>query len=249
MFLWCSLCSASSLFNSLVQGSLLLNSEVRGRLRLASSPFDTAISGEHDPIPHFWLTAWRTTSSPRRECDIRRRHQLNKLRLDTIINISSDIAKPLQHGIGNLGRSQRGSCPRWAPPMTVPLCERYHWLYGFSGTAYVLDEVNSSTESIQTDSRLKYDRSGPVPIILVPQPSDDPNDPLVSYDMAIFTVSELTTLNDEGITGFWLTKHLELASMEARSNSWNSINRFCFMRYGEPSSSRWHFCAGIQLPY
>ncbi|KAL9125824.1 MAG: hypothetical protein Q9217_005032 [Psora testacea] len=28
------------------------------------------------------------------------------------------------------------------------------------------------------DSRLKYDRSGPVPIILVPQPSDDPNDPL-----------------------------------------------------------------------
>ncbi|KAK2768863.1 hypothetical protein FQN54_000723 [Arachnomyces sp. PD_36] len=46
------------------------------------------------------------------------------------------------------------------------------------GTAYVLDEVHSSTESIQTDSHLKYDRSGPVPIILVPQPSDDPNDPL-----------------------------------------------------------------------
>lgn len=26
---------------------------------------------------------------------------------------------------------------------------------------------------------IKYDRSGKVPIILVPQPSDDPNDPLV----------------------------------------------------------------------
>lgn len=29
------------------------------------------------------------------------------------------------------------------------------------------------------DSRLKYDRTGKEPILLVPQPSDDPNDPLV----------------------------------------------------------------------
>lgn len=31
----------------------------------------------------------------------------------------------------------------------------------------------------ESDSHLKRDTSGSVPIILVPQPSDDPNDPLV----------------------------------------------------------------------
>lgn len=29
------------------------------------------------------------------------------------------------------------------------------------------------------DPRLKYDTRGPKPILLIPQPSDDPNDPLV----------------------------------------------------------------------
>lgn len=29
------------------------------------------------------------------------------------------------------------------------------------------------------DPRLKYDTSGKKPIVLIPQPSDDPNDPLV----------------------------------------------------------------------
>ncbi|MCJ1464337.1 hypothetical protein MMC07_002950 [Pseudocyphellaria aurata] len=43
------------------------------------------------------------------------------------------------------------------------------------GTAFVLDDA---TRHVETDSRLKYDNSGPIPIILVPQPSDDPNDPL-----------------------------------------------------------------------
>ncbi|EER24764.1 Major Facilitator Superfamily protein [Coccidioides posadasii C735 delta SOWgp] len=47
------------------------------------------------------------------------------------------------------------------------------------GTTYVLDDDSSSIEQIPSEtSHLKYDRSGPVPIILVPQPSDDPNDPL-----------------------------------------------------------------------
>jgi len=32
---------------------------------------------------------------------------------------------------------------------------------------------------IQIDTRLKYDLSGSDPVLLVPQPSDDPNDPLV----------------------------------------------------------------------
>ncbi|KAI9818152.1 MAG: hypothetical protein M1827_000777 [Pycnora praestabilis] len=47
-----------------------------------------------------------------------------------------------------------------------------------SGTAFVLDDASRPIEAGAIDSRLKYDTSGSVPIILVPQPSDDPNDPL-----------------------------------------------------------------------
>jgi hypothetical protein len=50
----------------------------------------------------------------------------------------------------------------------------------YAGTSFVLDDESRPTQNADIDSRLKYDRSGPVPIILVPQPSDDPNDPLVS---------------------------------------------------------------------
>lgn len=47
------------------------------------------------------------------------------------------------------------------------------------GTSYVLDDNDSrAPRNSPTIPGLKYDRSGPVPIILVPQPSDDPNDPL-----------------------------------------------------------------------
>ncbi|KAK2783874.1 hypothetical protein FQN52_009393, partial [Onygenales sp. PD_12] len=46
------------------------------------------------------------------------------------------------------------------------------------GTTFILDAETSSTEQDASNPTLKYDRSGPVPIILVPQPSDDPNDPL-----------------------------------------------------------------------
>ena len=48
------------------------------------------------------------------------------------------------------------------------------------GTAHVYDDANRSSGNDGVDSRLKYDRSGTVPVILVPQPSDDPNDPLVN---------------------------------------------------------------------
>ncbi|KAL7275490.1 hypothetical protein RUND412_001576 [Rhizina undulata] len=52
----------------------------------------------------------------------------------------------------------------------------------FTGTSFM--SAGSSTEartttSSELDPRLKYDTSGPYPIILVPQPSDDPNDPLI----------------------------------------------------------------------
>ncbi|KAI1907053.1 hypothetical protein LOZ53_002036 [Ophidiomyces ophidiicola] len=47
------------------------------------------------------------------------------------------------------------------------------------GTTYILDDDSSPVNPDRAElSGLKYDRSGPVPIILVPQPSDDPNDPL-----------------------------------------------------------------------
>jgi hypothetical protein len=45
------------------------------------------------------------------------------------------------------------------------------------GTSYILEDRTSDPTFL--DSGLKYDRSGDVPILLVPQPSDDPNDPLV----------------------------------------------------------------------
>ncbi|KAI9670358.1 MAG: hypothetical protein M1817_004401 [Caeruleum heppii] len=46
------------------------------------------------------------------------------------------------------------------------------------GTVFVLDDASRPPNHEISDSRLKYDTTGPVPIILVPQPSDDPNDPL-----------------------------------------------------------------------
>ena len=42
-----------------------------------------------------------------------------------------------------------------------------------------MDEDAQRRDSLPLDPNLKYDRSGPHPILLVPQPSDDPNDPLV----------------------------------------------------------------------
>ncbi|KAL9007139.1 MAG: hypothetical protein Q9188_000174 [Gyalolechia gomerana] len=46
------------------------------------------------------------------------------------------------------------------------------------GTSFVLDDTSRPTLSEGTDASLKYDRRGAIPVILVPQPSDDPNDPL-----------------------------------------------------------------------
>ncbi|KAK7630675.1 putative MFS transporter [Phyllosticta citricarpa] len=45
------------------------------------------------------------------------------------------------------------------------------------GTVLLEDEKQNQQTNL-LDPNLKYDRSGPVPVILVPQPSDDPNDPL-----------------------------------------------------------------------
>ena len=52
------------------------------------------------------------------------------------------------------------------------------WLTSCVGTSFVYDDASRPTATGEPDARLKYDTSGSVPIILVPQPSDDPNDPL-----------------------------------------------------------------------
>ncbi|THC88187.1 hypothetical protein EYZ11_012368 [Aspergillus tanneri] len=47
------------------------------------------------------------------------------------------------------------------------------------GTSDILQN-ECSNEQDTSNINLKYDRSGTTPILLVPQPSDAPNDPLVS---------------------------------------------------------------------
>jgi len=49
----------------------------------------------------------------------------------------------------------------------------------FIGAGGAADSVTTLTGDL--DPSLKYDLTGDVPIVLVPQPSDDPNDPLVSF--------------------------------------------------------------------
>ncbi|KAL5363786.1 major facilitator superfamily domain-containing protein [Aspergillus floccosus] len=66
------------------------------------------------------------------------------------------------------------------------------------GTSDLLEKERSSTEQPILDTTLKYDRSGPVPILLVPQPSDDPNDPLNwplwKRDVTLFILSLVAVL-------------------------------------------------------
>jgi hypothetical protein len=47
------------------------------------------------------------------------------------------------------------------------------------GTSRYFDDPERPQAATSEHSGLKCDTSGSVPIILVPQPSDDPNDPLV----------------------------------------------------------------------
>ncbi|EOD47567.1 putative mfs transporter protein [Neofusicoccum parvum UCRNP2] len=62
----------------------------------------------------------------------------------------------------------------------------------------LLDEDAQRRDSLPQDPSLKYDRSGPHPILLVPQPSDDPNDPLNwplwRRDVILFVLSLLSVI-------------------------------------------------------
>jgi hypothetical protein len=51
------------------------------------------------------------------------------------------------------------------------------------GTTRYFDDPERPQAATADHAGLKCDTSGPVPIILVPQPSDDPNDPLVRHLM------------------------------------------------------------------
>ena len=59
-----------------------------------------------------------------------------------------------------------------------------HVLEHVPGTVYVFDDAGRSVAQTDRDARSKRDKTGR--IILVPQPSDDPNDPLVRPNILIF---------------------------------------------------------------
>lgn len=93
------------------------------------------------------------------------------------------------------------------------------------GTSFVYDDASRPGEDGQLDSRLKYDRTGPVPIILVPQPSDDPNDPLVT-DISQCIQRQLMSA--------------ELASMEARFDPRHPFSHLRHSLHFESSSGCKH---------
>ncbi|KAL4808548.1 major facilitator superfamily domain-containing protein [Aspergillus unguis] len=66
------------------------------------------------------------------------------------------------------------------------------------GTVDILEKARSEDQLPAYDSNLKYDRSGSEPILLVPQPSDDPNDPLNwplwKRDLTLFSLSLVAVL-------------------------------------------------------
>ncbi|KAL4961437.1 putative MFS transporter [Aspergillus stella-maris] len=66
------------------------------------------------------------------------------------------------------------------------------------GTVDILEDERSEEQFSTYYSNLKYDRSGPDPILLVPQPSDDPNDPLNwplwKRDLTLFSLSLVAVL-------------------------------------------------------
>ncbi|RFU36121.1 hypothetical protein B7463_g241, partial [Scytalidium lignicola] len=67
----------------------------------------------------------------------------------------------------------------------------------FKGTTRYFDDPERPQVATADTSGLKCDTSGPVPIILVPQPSDDPNDPLNwpiwKRDVTLFILSVVAT--------------------------------------------------------
>jgi hypothetical protein len=80
------------------------------------------------------------------------------------------------------------------------------------GTTRYFDDPERPQAATSESVGLKCDTSGPIPIILVPQPSDDPNDPLVGTS----GVEDCTSTNIG----------TELASVEARRYPRHPLRRF-----------------------
>ena len=97
------------------------------------------------------------------------------------------------------------------------------------------DDASRSVQESRLDERLKYDRSGSVPIILVPQPSNDPNDPLVLH-------------RSSTICGHILMEALELAIMEARPDNHYPFphNRHCLHSKSSPCCKHRYSIALVQ---
>ncbi len=84
-----------------------------------------------------------------------------------------------------------------------------HHLEHVPGTAFVLDgdREREVVQDVAARNRLKYDKTGKK--LLVPQPSDDPNDPLVSCASASpcparwVTPSRVLTHTDNDRTGHY----------------------------------------------
>lgn len=83
------------------------------------------------------------------------------------------------------------------------------------GTTRYFDDPERPQAATADTTGLKCDTSGPVPIILVPQPSDDPNDPLVGH-----IIPNLKRMSDSINT--------ELAIMETRPHPPHTLNRLDF---------------------
>lgn len=71
-----------------------------------------------------------------------------------------------------------------------------------------MDEIPS--DQIPGATSLKYDRSTAEPTLLVPQPSDDPNDPLVCSDTAVNSIFTMLSAR------MLMVSCIELATMETR---------------------------------
>ena len=101
------------------------------------------------------------------------------------------------------------------------------------GTTYVFDDERRSAEETARDVHSKRDKTGQ--IILVPQPSDSPNDPLVTHCLLLEGFLHLLTVP-------------ELAIMEARSDTRHSFSGRRFGRsYQSPSRCRFRY-PGTRLP-
>lgn len=90
------------------------------------------------------------------------------------------------------------------------LLMRWQPLIPVTGTSFVYDDASRQVEV--GSAALKYDRNGREPIILVPQPSDDPNDPLASSPDSVQTLETLS-----------LFIPTELVPLEARFDPYNSL--------------------------